>query len=49
MTTNTYSIDRLEVASTAETQANNGKRDLDKQSELMVFIDTKKHTNKLAN
>ncbi|MGG3892221.1 globin-coupled sensor protein [Metabacillus fastidiosus] len=33
-----YSIDHLEVAATAEEQAHNGKQDLDKQSELMNFI-----------
>lgn len=35
-----YSIDHLEVASTAEQQAHNGKKDLDRQSELMNFIQT---------
>ena len=35
-----YSIDHLEVASTAENQANRGKLDLEKQNELMNFIET---------
>lgn len=35
-----YSIDHLEVASTAESQATSGKVDLEKQNELMNFIET---------
>ncbi|MGM0876849.1 MAG: protoglobin domain-containing protein [Bacillota bacterium] len=35
-----YSIGRLEEASTAEEQAHNGKKDLEKQNELMTFIET---------
>lgn len=34
-----YSIDRFEVAATAEDQAHNGKKDLEKQNELMTFIE----------
>ncbi|MGM7719270.1 protoglobin domain-containing protein [Metabacillus sp. Hm71] len=35
-----YSIDRSEVAATAEKQAHNGKKDLDEQNQLMSFIET---------